>query len=156
MWLNNKKYFGSHVLCDLQKGFSLIEAMVATVIMGIAFTGIYSLASYSNNFVYNSSERQDLQVIANQIFEVIESDKTNISNYAADLKVCNAPSQSQTQKYYQYNYKWCRMLNDMFGTAASSDIRQITVTNISGGILLTVTLQAKNNRSEIVMKRFYD
>ena len=137
-------------------GFSLIEAMVATAIMGISFVGVYSLMSYSQNFFQNSSERQELQLIADQMLEIIDSDKSNLALYATNFNTCTIPLPEDTERYKQYTYKWCVILQDKFGSPAATDVRQIAVSDVTGGKLITITLQAKNNRSQIVLKKFYD
>ncbi|HCR86546.1 MAG TPA: hypothetical protein DIV86_07715 [Alphaproteobacteria bacterium] len=137
-------------------GFSLVEAMVASLLIGISFIGVYGYASYSTTFLTNSSERQDLQIIADQIFEVLDTDRANLSSYATNFNSCSSPTEGQTEKYHTYKYKWCQIMQNKFGTPSGSDVRSITVSNVAGGKLVTVTLQAKNKRSQIVAKKFYD
>lgn len=137
-------------------GFSLIEAMVASLLIGISFVGVYGYTSFSSRFLNSSSERQELQLIADQIFNVIDTDKTNIDQYETNFHTCTAPTSGQTQKYITYKYKWCQMLYSKFGIAGTSDVRNIDVSNISGGKLVTITLQTKGKRSQVVSKKFYD
>lgn len=137
-------------------GFSLIEAMVATAIMGISLVGVYSLIGYSQNFFYNSSEREELQLMADQMLEIIDSDRANIVEYNGNFNSCTAPLPEDTARSVFYKYKWCQLLTSKFGTPASTDIREISVTDVTGGRLVTITLQAKNNRSQIILKKFYD
>lgn len=137
-------------------GFSLVEAMVSTVIVGIAFTGIYSLTIFSSKTLNSSADRQKLQLTADSIMEVIESDLANIDSYNMDFTTCNAPDSGENENYHQYRYKWCRMLNDQIGTAATGDEREITISDTIEGKLVTIKLESRNAETNIVMKRIFN
>jgi prepilin-type N-terminal cleavage/methylation domain-containing protein len=140
-----------------QSGFSLIEAMVATLIMAITFTGVYTLTNYSSITLKNSVDRQKMQIIANQMIESITIDYANIDSYNnMDFTTCNAPTVAQTQDYHQNRYRWCRMLNDAVGTPAIGDIRNIVVTTASGKKTLHITLESRRKGAQIVIKNAYE
>ena len=147
-----------------QSGFSLIEAMVATLIMAITFTGVYTLTNYSSITLKNSVDRQKMQIIANQMIESITIDYANIDSYNnMDFTTCNAPTVGQTQEFHQNRYRWCRMLNDSVGTAVVSvtppalpDIRNIVVTTASGKKTLHITLESRRKGTQIVIKNAYE
>jgi hypothetical protein len=73
-----------------------------------------------------------------------------------DLTVCSAPTGGQTQAFYQYWYKWCRMLNDAVGAPATGDIRKITVTTAGTSKIVGITLQSHLKNAQIVIKKSYD
>ena len=137
-------------------GFSLIEAMIASLIMAITFAGVYTLTAYSGTSMKNSVDRQKMQLVANQMLEVITSDFTNVDNYNLNLTSCAAPAPEETQSYHQYRYKWCRMLNESVGTAAVGDVRSITVTNSGTGKIIHIILESRNRGSQVVTKNFYE
>lgn len=137
-------------------GFSLIEAMISTMIIGVSFAGIYSIAIFSANNLNTSSDRQKLQLVADQIMEVIESDVSNIDFYDMDFTTCNAPNSGETEDYHQYRYKWCRMLNDSLGNPATGDEREISVSTTSDGKLVHIKLESRNAETSVVMKRIFN
>lgn len=139
-----------------KQGFSLIEAMVSTLIISIAFAGIYTIAIFSSKTLNSSADRQRLQLIANQMMEVIESDLGDIDNYDLDFTTCTPPDSGETEDYHQYRYRWCRMLNDKVGNPATGDQREISVTNASDGKLVHISLESRNGETKIVMKRVFN
>lgn len=141
---------------NFRSGFSLIEALIATMIMGIAFTGVYSLTIFSARQVTNSHARENMQIVANQIVEVIESDTANLTSYAGTLSTCTAPAGGVTTKHIVRKFDWCRRLNATVGTAFPGDVRTITVDTISGARVLTITLTSSNNANKIIVKRAYE
>lgn len=139
-----------------EKGFSLIEAMIAMAVVGIAFVGVFGLTSYSASSLNSATKQQSLQILANQILEVIESDQDNILSYNLDFTTCTAPTSEQTQTYHTYRYKWCRMLNAEIGTPRAGDIRNVSVVNSLGEIKVHITLQGVGGSPEVVLKRVYE
>lgn len=138
-----------------ESGFTLIEAMIATLIASITFIGVYTLTAYAAFTIKNSADRQKMQIIANEIFETIDSDTTNLANYNnLNLKDNNGDCGAfnvNDPLYLRSKYKWCSALKDSVGTAAATDVRQITV----NGAIVTVLLQSRNNATEIVIKNTY-
>jgi prepilin-type N-terminal cleavage/methylation domain-containing protein len=140
-----------------QKGFSLIEAMIATLIMAITFTGVYTLTNYSSITLKNSVDRQKMQLIANQMIEAITIDEANIDSYNnMDFTTCNAPAVGQTQSFHLNRFRWCQMLNDAVGTPAVGDIRNIVVTTLAGKKTLHITLESRRKASQVIIKHAYD
>lgn len=150
MLLNNK-----NTSVKMESGFSLVEAMVATVIIGVAFAGIYNIALFSSKTLNASSDRQKLQLIADQMMEVIESDIDNIDFYDLDFTTCNAPDSGETEDYHLNRYRWCRMLNSSVNTPATGDTREIAINSTSDGKLVTITLDSRNGETNVVMKRLF-
>jgi len=140
-----------------KNGFSLIEAMVAMMIMALSFVGVYTLASYSSNSMKNSADKQQMQMVANQIFEIIRSDIENIDSYNnMDFTSCIAPTSEETATYYQHRYKWCRMLNAGVGQPATGDIRQINITTSGDSRIVKVMLESRNKNAYIVINNVYE
>jgi prepilin-type N-terminal cleavage/methylation domain-containing protein len=138
-------------------GFSLIEAMVATLIMAISFAGVYSMTAYSSVTLKNSIDRQKMQLIANQILESISGDYANVNSYNnMSFITCNAPAVGETQTYHQNRYKWCRMLNDAVGTPAAGDVRAITVTASGTSRIVGVFLESRLKNAYISTKKSYE
>ncbi len=138
-------------------GFSMIEAMIATMIMSISFAGVYTMAGLSSTSLKNSIDRQKMQLVANQILESISSDYANISNYNnMDFTTCTAPTAGQTATYHQNRYKWCRMLDDAVGPSATGDARRITVTASGTSNIVSVAIESRKKNAQIIIKNIYD
>jgi hypothetical protein len=130
--------------------------MVATAILGVAFVGVYTLVMLAERSMRNAIAKEKLQIVANQILEVIESDLTNVDSYNLNLKVCTAPGASP-QTYQTRSYEWCRRLNGEVGAAVAAETRSISVTTWANGQkVVSIILQAKNAAVEVIMKRAYD
>jgi len=143
-----------HLQSTHQGGFTLIEGLVAAMIVGLGFVGIYGLSSVAINSMHTSVIRQKLQLQANQILDIIDSDRVNIALYTMDLKTCVAAAGSDTWEIRKE--EWCERLAAETGIAQDNDLRQITVdTQVDGNHLVTVELEAENGAITIVMRRSY-
>ena len=138
-----------------EKGFSLIESMIATLIMAIAFTGVYTLSAFSSQTLTNSTNRQKMQLVANQMIEVIDGDYDNILMYDLDFTTCSAPGSGVTDSWEVNRYKWCRMLDDFLGTTNTGDVREIDVVTTTDGIVVNITLESKNGEAIVALKKLY-
>lgn len=138
------------------QGFSLIEAMVATAILGIGLTGVFSLTAYSEISMQKSLMRQKMQMTANQILEIMESDLSNIDSYSMNLTTCTDPSPVTTTSLVR-GYEWCLRLSDTVGAAQAGDTRSITVTTLGDGRKsVQITLEARNGNVQLFMTRVFD
>ena len=63
-----------------QAGVSLIEAMVAAVVVGIGFVAIYGITTSSTRVLLNSIDREKGNMIATMIMEDIVVDVKNINS----------------------------------------------------------------------------
>ncbi len=142
---------------ETEKGFSLIEAMVATMVSAITFVGVYSMASYATITTKNSADRQRMQIIAEEMLETLSADIANIDNYNnMDFTTCTAPTGSQTADFYQNRYKWCQMLNDSVGLPATGDTRKITITTSGTSRIVHIVLMSRNNKAQIIINNIYE
>ncbi len=142
---------------DKVLGFSLIESLIATAIVGIGFVGVYSLVVLSEQFTKWAIARQKLQMIANQIIEVIDSDTSNIANYSINLATCVDPG-AATDVYLLRGYEWCIRMEDELGTAGATDTRAITITAdspVAGKTSILIVLEAYGAKAQIIMQRTY-
>ena len=150
MWMSTKP--GNKL--PNEKGFSLIEAIIASAIVCISFVGVYSLVMLSEQFTKWAIARQKLQLIANQIFEVIDGDVANITNYNLNLATCTNPGASTTI-YLVRSYEWCtRMQNELFA-AGATDVRSITVTASGTKYIVLIRLEAYRAKAQIIAERVY-
>jgi len=137
------------------KGFSLIEAMVATAIIGVGFVGTMTLTGVAQQSSNESILRQKLQMQANQILEIIESDIDNIDDYNLDLSECPASAGATTIEAREY--EWCTRMENEAGAATANDTRTVTVTTLADGSkAVEILLEALGGRVQTIMKRVYD
>jgi hypothetical protein len=148
-------------LCT-EKGFSLIEALIATAIIGIGFVGVYSMVSLSEQFTKWAIARQKLQLYASQMLEVIEGDiavngatANYMNNYNLSLTSCVNPGSSE-ETYKIRAYEWCTGMNLNIAPATASDIRTITATNNSGNKWsIVIRLEAYGTKAQVIMEKIY-
>ena len=108
-----------------QSGVSLIEAMVAAVVVGIGFVAIYGITTSSTRVLLNSIDREKGNMLSNMIMEDIIIDVENIAQYNG-LNFTSSPlSQSTTIEKKQE--KWKSAADQMFDEVQSGS------TECSGG-----------------------
>ena len=87
------------------KGFTLIEAVVAMVIFGIAFTGLYLVFGIAMKGANDAQKRMHLNLIANQIVESISAetrrDPNDDLNPLKTPDIYNANLQNLDLNFYQ-------------------------------------------------------
>ena len=149
-----------------EKGFTLIEAVVAMVIFGIAFTGLYLVFGIAMKAANDAQKRMHLNLIANQVVESISAETRRDANdpknpfktpdiYDADLKNCASFSSSDIRK------TWCTKLNEVVGGFQGTNSKQkrsVTVTKSAGNLYVDIHFviggdSKGNNTSEVVMAR---
>lgn len=138
-----------------QSGFSLIEAMVTTAIMSIGFAGIFTIIAASEQFMSRSIAKQKVQMIADQILDIIETDQTNIDSYAMGLSTCTDPGTS-TNQFDIRGYEWCIRLQNEIGTATATETRSISVTTSGTRKIIYILIEGKQGKVQIVSARFFD
>lgn len=151
-----------------QRGFSLVEAMVAIVIITIGFVGIYALTGNSEVYNQRAAERDAATNIVVQIVEVIAAGRPfgvvatiaaapyngtvnlNVNNcqfgnpVAGSARAQGRPADSAD--FDIFFIQWCRRLNDRLG-AMPNAVRTISViegvTTPDGNLvdLVTITVQ---------------
>ncbi len=128
--------------------------MISAGIMALGFVGVFTLVAASEQFTTRSIARQKMQMIANQVVEVIESDLANIDSYTMNLGACVAPG--TTDKWIVRGFEWCtRLQNEIDPTGAN--IRRITVTTLADGRkLVSIFLEGRNKSALVVMRRIFD
>ncbi|PIR39385.1 MAG: hypothetical protein COV35_02390 [Alphaproteobacteria bacterium CG11_big_fil_rev_8_21_14_0_20_39_49] len=137
------------------KGFTLIEAMISAGIVAMGFVGVFTLIASSEQFTKRAVARQKVQLIADQMIEIIETDLANINSYAMDLSTCTPPTTAD--QWDVRGYEWCIRLQNEIGAAGATDTRTITVDTIAGDRrIVSIFLEGYNQTILIVMKRIFD
>jgi prepilin-type N-terminal cleavage/methylation domain-containing protein len=149
-----------------EKGFTLIDSIVAMVIFGIAFTGLYLVFGVAMKGANDAQKRMHLNLIANQIVENISAETRRDINddlnpfktpdiYNADLQDCDSFSSSDIRK------SWCTKLNEVIGGFQGTNSKQkrnVTVSKLDNNLYVDIHFviggdSRGNNTSEAVIAR---
>lgn len=150
-----KYLFGKEV--GKERGLTLVEAMVATVIMGVGFTGVYTISAMSSQSMSQSIAKQKMQMQANQILDVIGADRVNVDNYVLDISNCVEPDAGELQTSVLRAYEWCSRLEGEVGPTSAGDERSVNITTLGDGRkVVHITLESGSGTVKVVMKRIYD
>ncbi len=147
-----------------EKGFSLIEALIATALIAIGFTSVLLANSASEIALRQSIARQKLQMQADQIINIIDADHANIDSYNFDFNNCpdSPPDEATSPTYLLREYEWCQRMNsEVIAPYASNpvDHRTITISNIASQPnqrIVDINLEAYNQKVQIAMKRIFN
>ena len=144
------------------KGFSLIEAMISAAIMALGFVGVFTLIAASEQFTSRSIAKQKMQMIANQIVEVIESDLANIDSYTMNLNLAVCTPPATADRWVVRGFEWCTRLKNEIDPALAN-VRTISITTIVDLVtglptdrrLVTIFLEGRNKSALVVMLRIF-
>ena len=145
-----------------ERGFTLIEVLVSIVIMMIGFVGVVGLVAVSDRTLQNSSDRAELNSLANDIIESVHSDQSNIAEYVnKKLGNCSSLSTSKGKTEQLKRLKrWCERMKGEAGETRSKDIRVIRVTKKKVGTkevnILTIELTSRDGKNTIFTKRVFN
>lgn len=160
-----------------QRGFSLVEAMVAIVIITIGFVGIYALTGNSEVYNQRAAERDAVASIVLQIVDVIAAGRPfnvvgviaappyngtidlNTANCQFGSPVAGSPRAqgrpADSADFDVFFIQWCSRLNDQLGVLPGT-VRTISVIEGVGTPdgtlvdLVTVTVQDGGNNISLV------
>ena len=106
----------------MHKGFSLVESIVAMIIVSVGFIAVSQLASQSISQLSNSSVKNKLNFLASMIAEDIHSSPYNLStNYTYN---CNLALDSN-----DIRAKWKEQLNNVKNCPGDNVNYEVTINN---------------------------
>lgn len=130
--------------------------MVATAIIGVGFVGTVTLVATSEQITVRAIAKQKMQLIADQMLEIIESDLPNIDNYSMNLTNCVDPGAGASQPLTR-GYEWCNRMQNEVGAAGAGNTRSITITTLDDGRkVVHIILEAYGQQAQIFMKRVFE
>lgn len=74
------------------KSFTLIETIIAIALISIVIAATFKMVSMADNVFIRTLDRESLLRQINNMFEDMESDKTNIINYGSSINVLTSNS----------------------------------------------------------------
>ena len=146
------------------KGVTLIESMVAAVIVGIGFVAVYGLSTTSTTILLSSIDREKGSMLANTIMEDMLTDTSNIFSCVTPYDSSTCPynnmdltiNNSNTETYDKKHAKWHVDANKKFGAVAENDVRLITIKETTVGskvYVIKLELRTRGGRSKNVFIR---
>ena len=88
-----------------QKGTTLLEALIATAIIGIGFIAIYQVTAFSVASLDRSIEKNKINFLSEMAVEDMLGDKVNIKNYSFS-ETCNHSKRSASNLSDEQKNKW--------------------------------------------------
>ena len=133
------------------KGVSLIEALVAIVVVGVGFASILQLAAYATRTTDVAIERNKVNFIAEMMAEDIIADKANSNNYNKTFG-CSNPvvTGSQVSDFRT------KRLQENFGVlnveiCKTGDVKKSSVTTVGEDSNATINLHlGDGNRKKYI------
>ena len=133
------------------KGVSLIEALVAIVVVGVGFASILQLAAYATRTTDVAIERNKVNFIAEMMAEDIIADKANANNYNKIFE-CSYPvvTGSQVSDFRT------KRLQENFGVlnveiCKTGDVKKSSVTTVGEDSNATINLHlGDGNRKKYI------
>ena len=133
------------------KGVSLIEALVAIVVVGVGFASILQLAAYATRTTDVAIERNKVNFIAEMMAEDIIADKANSNNYNKTFE-CSYPvvNGSQVSDFRT------KRLQENFGVlnveiCKTGDVKKSSVTTVGEDSNATINLHlGDGNRKKYI------
>ena len=143
------KKHNTHKYC---RGVSIIEALLAAVIVGIGFVSVYTMTTTSTRMIYNSSQRDNDTLSTSMIMDDLALDRFAVadSSYYDSISssqydghnlagTCNVdPNNVPAKKKDRQFKRWCNFLNlkkGGMGSASSAgsntDLRKMYVRNVT-------------------------
>ena len=108
-----------------QRGLTLVEVLVAAVILGIGLLGVASLQIHALRNVKISGDTQAVSVQVNELVEMMRMNADNAADYhGLTTAVCAAPADRAQEDFCDV---WSRLSNQLSNATAS-----LTVTSCPG------------------------
>ena len=111
------------------KGFSLVEALVACGIFGIAFIGFLSLSTFAVNQTQMLIERTKTALLANVILEDMIINQENVSEYNEHNFIKENPSGTSSIKRQKEN--WSKIVKRLAITEKDKSSAIISVKEVN-------------------------
>ena len=133
------------------KGGSIIEALLAAVIVGIGFISVYTMATTATRMIYSASQRDNDTLATSMIMDDMALDKFSVADSAyhesissskynnLDLsKNCGAAPTGTSKKMERQKIRWCNFLKlkkggmgDVGSKGGKSDLRKMFVRDVT-------------------------
>lgn len=129
------------------KGITLIESLVAVVIVAIGFLSVYQLTSYAVNSVSASLDRTKLNFLSEMMIEDIMSDPKNAQLYQYKATCSYTSFGNTTQVSDQKRNDWNNRFEDVLNKYAcrANDTKETVITD-TGQYVARINIKNKDGR----------
>ena len=137
-----------------QKGVTIIEAIVAAVIVGIGFVAVYGLTTASTRTLLSSIDREKANMISSMIFEDLITETAEIRTCPTTCNFNNLvfteAGANATDSWEAKKSKWFLAANSALGPPTANDVRLISVNqpNNPTQCSILVTLHSRDGSSQ--------
>jgi len=94
------------------KGISLIESLVAVVVVGIGFIAVMQISAFSLNSMDRSMEKNKLNFLSEMVLEDMIADPYNASKYGGFNETCNYTNKGGNDLYDKKQDLWRERLSE--------------------------------------------
>lgn len=129
------------------KGITLIESLVAVVIVAIGFLSVYQLTSYAVNSVSASLDRTKLNFLSEMMMEDIMADPKNAQLYQYKTTCSYTSFGNTTQVSDQKRNDWNNRFRDVLNVKAcrANDTKETVITD-TGQYVARINIKNKDGR----------
>lgn len=126
-----------------QRGFGLMEVLVALVVFSIGLLGLLQLQVKSLAANNAAMSRSMATMFSYSIIDAMRIDKTNVGSYEGTVKAGSCPVAGTTIASGQLHL-WCTSLGQNLGAADTTQGTIDCTGNTGGACIITVTYQEGN------------
>ena len=94
------------------KGISLIESLVAVVVVGIGFIAVMQISAFSLSSMDRSIEKNKLNFLSEMVMEDMIADPDNASKYGGFNETCNYTNQGGKDLFDKKKDLWRERLSE--------------------------------------------
>jgi hypothetical protein len=127
-----------------QKGFSIVEAITASVLLITAILVFFTIQGRQLTQFSNFRDLEKIDYSAKSIFEELEAIRSNdgpIGNYS-DVNLLNTSTDPIITNFRT-------LLNDTLGDSVTGDVRQLTVTSSGTGAATVFTAKVRIKKGDV-------
>lgn len=134
---------GSH---KNNKGITLIESMVAVVIVAIGFLSVYQLTSYAINSIDASIDRNKLNFLSEMMAEDMIADPDNAKMYAYS-QTCGYTNPTGGQNLYDKRQdKWNQRFKNMLDNCKTNDEKKTMIGENTDRFTARINIKNKDGK----------
>lgn len=113
----------------VNKGISLVEALVSIVVLTVGIVSVLQLSVYAVRTADVSLERTKVNFLSEMMMETLVVNQSNLQNYQLNINDCNYKPSNDLQKIWTETYKNVLDTNTKTTRCLPGDKKLATITN---------------------------
>jgi len=113
----------------VNKGISLVEALVSIVVLTVGIASVLQLSVYAVRTADVSLERTKVNFLSEMMMETLVVNQSNLQNYQLNINDCNYNPSNDLQKIWTETYKNVLDTNTKTTRCLPGDKKLATITN---------------------------